>query len=94
VLYVVADNGYAISVPSSDQQSAPVADLVQGFRGLAVHRIDGTDYFEVRERAAAAIARVRASEGTGAHPRHRDPPRTPTPQLTPRASTAPPTSST
>jgi 2-oxoisovalerate dehydrogenase E1 component len=63
VLYVVADNGYAISVPSSDQQSAPVADLVQGFRGLAVHRIDGTDYFEVRERAAAAIARVRASEG-------------------------------
>ena len=63
VLYVVADNGYAISVPSSDQQSAPVAELVQGFRGLAVHRIDGTDYFEVRERAAAAIARVRASEG-------------------------------
>lgn len=63
VLFVVADNGYAISVPSSDQQSAPVAELVQGFRGLAVHRIDGTDYFEVRERAAAAIARVRASEG-------------------------------
>ena len=63
VLFVVADNGYAISVPSSDQQSAPVADLVQGFRGLAVHRIDGTDYFQVRERAAAAIARVRASEG-------------------------------
>ncbi|MEX2659352.1 MAG: dehydrogenase E1 component subunit alpha/beta [Acidimicrobiales bacterium] len=63
VLFVVADNGYAISVPSSDQQSAPVAELVQGFRGLAVHRIDGTDYFQVRERAAAAIARVRASEG-------------------------------
>ncbi len=63
VLFVVADNGYAISVPSSDQQSAPVAELVQGFRGLAVHRIDGTDYFEVRERGAAAIARVRASEG-------------------------------
>src|SRR5688572_2294010 len=39
VLFVVADNGYAISVPSSDQQSAPVAELVQGFRGLAVHRI-------------------------------------------------------
>jgi 2-oxoisovalerate dehydrogenase E1 component len=63
VLFVVADNGYAISVPSSDQQSAPVAELVSGFRGLAVHRIDGTDYFEVRERGAAAIARVRASEG-------------------------------
>ena len=63
VLFVVADNGYAISVPSSDQQPAPVAELVRGFRGLAIHRLDGTDYFEVRERAAAAIARVRASEG-------------------------------
>jgi 2-oxoisovalerate dehydrogenase E1 component len=63
VLYVVADNGYAISVPSSDQQPGPVAELVSGFRGLAVHRLDGTDYFAVREQAAAAIARVRASEG-------------------------------
>ncbi|HUR76456.1 MAG TPA: dehydrogenase E1 component subunit alpha/beta [Acidimicrobiales bacterium] len=63
VLYVVADNGFAISVPASEQAPAPVAELVQGFRGLAVHRFDGRDYFETRRLGAAAIARVRASEG-------------------------------
>ncbi|HUF32337.1 MAG TPA: dehydrogenase E1 component subunit alpha/beta [Acidimicrobiales bacterium] len=63
VVFVIADNGYAISVPSTDQAPAPVAELVQGFRGLAVHRIDGTDYPAVREAAARAIAKVRAGEG-------------------------------
>jgi 2-oxoisovalerate dehydrogenase E1 component len=63
VLYVVADNGFAISVPASEQAPAPVAELVRGFRGLAIHRFDGRDYFEARRRGAAAIARVRASEG-------------------------------
>jgi 2-oxoisovalerate dehydrogenase E1 component len=63
VLFVVADNGYAISVPSSDQAPAPVAELVKGFRGLLIDRIDGRDYFEVRKRGAKAIAHVRAGVG-------------------------------
>ena len=63
VVFVVADNGYAISVPTIDQQPAPISELVMGFRGLAVHRIDGRDYFEARRQGAAAIARVRAGEG-------------------------------
>src|SRR5579859_1363814 len=63
VLYVVADNGYAISVPSSDQAPAPVAELVRGFRGLQIYRLDGTDYFAVRGTGAKAIAHVRAGVG-------------------------------
>ncbi len=65
VLFVVADNGYAISVPADDQHPAPVSELVAGFRGLAVHRMDGRDYFEVRKKGRGAIARVRAGEGPG-----------------------------
>ncbi|HYZ92183.1 MAG TPA: dehydrogenase E1 component subunit alpha/beta [Actinomycetota bacterium] len=65
VLYVVADNGYAISVPSDDQHPAPVSELVAGFRGLAVHKVDGRDYFAVRKTGKEAIARVRAGEGPG-----------------------------
>ena len=65
VLYVVADNGYAISVRSADQAPAPVSELVRGFRGLAVTTVDGWDYAACRTIGAAACARVRAGEGPG-----------------------------
>src|SRR2546423_2377317 len=63
VLFLVADNGYAISVPSSDQAPAPVAELVRGFRGLLVRRFDGRDYFTARREGAKAVAAVRAGVG-------------------------------
>ena len=63
VLYVVADNGYAISVRSSDQAPAPISEMVRGIRGLHVVKMDGRDYFEVRRKGANAIAHVRAGAG-------------------------------
>ncbi|MGH7748255.1 MAG: alpha-ketoacid dehydrogenase subunit alpha/beta, partial [Candidatus Dormibacteria bacterium] len=63
VLYVIEDNGYAISVPSSDQSPAPISELVRGFRGLEVHKVDGRDYFASRKLAAEALPRVRAGVG-------------------------------
>jgi 2-oxoisovalerate dehydrogenase E1 component len=63
VLFVVADNGWAISVPVSDQAPAPISELVRGFRGLEVHRFDGRDYFTVRRNGAKAVAHVRAGVG-------------------------------
>ncbi|MCU1357937.1 MAG: bfmBAB [Acidimicrobiales bacterium] len=63
VLYVVPDNGFAISVPVIDQHPAPVHELVRGFRGLEVHHLDGTDYFAVRDAAASIVAHVRAGVG-------------------------------
>src|SRR3954470_10403384 len=65
VLYVVADNGYAISVRTEDQSPAPISEMVRGFRGLAVTKIDGRDYFQARHFGARAVARVRAGEGPG-----------------------------
>ena len=65
VLFVVADNGYAISVRSEDQSPAPISEMVRGFRGLAVTKVDGRDYFQSRRRGAKAVARVRAGEGPG-----------------------------
>lgn len=63
VLYVVADNGFAISVPACEQSPAPVSELVSGFRGLEVYTMDGRDYFEVRAKAHDIVARVRAGVG-------------------------------
>jgi 2-oxoisovalerate dehydrogenase E1 component len=65
VLYVVADNGYAISVRTEDQSPAPISEMVRGFRGLAITKLDGRDYFASRHFGARAIARVRAGEGPG-----------------------------
>ncbi|HVE90793.1 MAG TPA: dehydrogenase E1 component subunit alpha/beta [Actinomycetota bacterium] len=63
VLFVVADNGYAISVRSSDQAPAPVSELVRGFKGLSITKLDGCDYFEVRRKAAKIIPKMREGEG-------------------------------
>ena len=63
VLFLVADNGYAISVPASDQSPAPVADLVAGFRGLHTVRVDGCDYFEARRVARDVVDRLRGGGG-------------------------------
>lgn len=63
VLYVVPDNGFAISVPVTDQHPAPIHELVRGFRGLEVHHLDGTDYFAVRDAAASIVAHIRAGVG-------------------------------
>ena len=55
VVYVVEDNGFAISVPVADQSPAPVSDLVAGFPGLEVAELDGCDYFTARAVGAEAI---------------------------------------
>jgi 2-oxoisovalerate dehydrogenase E1 component len=63
VLFVVADNGYAISVPASEQSPAPINELVRGFAGLQVRSVDGTDYFAVRRTARKVISQIRAGVG-------------------------------
>jgi 2-oxoisovalerate dehydrogenase E1 component len=63
IVYLVEDNGWAISVRAADQAPAPISELVNGFRGLAIHKVDGTDYFACRSLAAESTARVRAGEG-------------------------------
>ncbi len=65
VLFVVADNGYAISVRAADQAPAPISELVRGFRGLIVTKVNGWDYAASRAKGARTIARIRAGEGPG-----------------------------
>ena len=63
VLFVVADNGYAISVRASDQHPASIHEMVRGFRGLQVIHVDGCDYFKVRAKGADAISHIRIGAG-------------------------------
>ena len=62
VIYLVEDNGYAISVPVEVQTpGGDVSHLVESFPGLRVIRVDGTDvaasFAAMREAAAYARAR-------------------------------------
>ncbi len=64
VIYLIEDNGYAISVPVEIQTpGGDVARLVSGFPGLEVVSVDGTDALASVEAMRRALAYARGGRG-------------------------------
>jgi 2-oxoisovalerate dehydrogenase E1 component len=64
VLFLVEDNGYAISVPVEVQTpGGDISRLVRSFPGLHVESVDGTDFFLSLQAMRDATAYVRARKG-------------------------------
>jgi 2-oxoisovalerate dehydrogenase E1 component len=64
VVYVVEDNGYAISVPVEVQTAGgDISKLVASFPGLFVQSIDGTDFPASYRAMSDAVAYARARRG-------------------------------
>ena len=64
VLFLIEDNGYAISVPVEFQTAGgDISRLVRSFPGLHVESIDGTDFFSSLRAMRDATAYVRARKG-------------------------------
>ncbi len=64
VVFVIQDNGWAISVPVKDQTAGgTIAKMARGYEGLCVFDVDGCHYQELSEAMSAAVARGRKSMG-------------------------------
>jgi 2-oxoisovalerate dehydrogenase E1 component len=64
LVYLVEDNGYAISVPVEVQTAGgDISRLVEGFPGLHVLRVDGTDYLASYRAMREAVAWARNRKG-------------------------------
>jgi 2-oxoisovalerate dehydrogenase E1 component len=64
VLYLIEDNGYAISVPVEVQTpGGDISRLVESFPNLRVFRCDGTDYMASHRTMREAVAHVRSRKG-------------------------------
>jgi len=63
VVFLVQNNGFAISVPTERQTAAPSLALKGIGYGLGSELVDGNDLFAVYEAARRAVERARAGEG-------------------------------
>ncbi len=64
LVYVIEDNGYAISVPVEVQTpGGDISRLVEAFPNLEVFRVDGTDLVASIEAMDAAVAYARSGHG-------------------------------
>ncbi len=64
VLYLIEDNGYAISVPVEVQTAGgSISDLLTGFPDLYIEKCDGTDFHESYEALGRAAAHCRSRRG-------------------------------
>jgi 2-oxoisovalerate dehydrogenase E1 component len=64
VLFLVEDNGYAISVPVEVQTAGgDVSNLVEGFPNLYLQRVDGTDLLESLAAMRRAVRYCRERQG-------------------------------
>ena len=60
VVFVIQDNGWAISVPITEQTAGgSIAPMARGYEGLSVHEVDGCDYEQVSTALTAAVAKGR-----------------------------------
>ncbi len=64
LLFVIQDNGWAISVPKEEQTAGgSIVSTASGYTGLTVHDVDGCNYEEMLLAVDTSVQKARADEG-------------------------------
>ena len=64
IIFVIQDNGWAISVPVKEQTcGGSAAKMASGYEGLSIIEVDGCDYFEMSIALEMATKRARTKKG-------------------------------
>ena len=64
LIFVIQDNGWAISVPVKEQTAGGSIDtIVKGYAGLSVHNVDGTDFENTQNACQTAVQKARSGQG-------------------------------
>lgn len=64
LIFVIQDNGWAISVPIADQTTGgSIAKIARGYEGLSVFEFDGCDYLETSTALSTAVQKARNGFG-------------------------------
>ena len=64
IVFVIQDNGWAISVPTSEQTAGgSIAKMARGYEGLSVAEIDGCHYEETHDAMRQAMFKARSGHG-------------------------------
>ena len=64
VVFVIQDNGWAISVPVEEQiAGGTISKMAKGYEGLAVFEVDGCDFDETNNACLAAVGKAREENG-------------------------------
>ncbi len=64
VIFVIQDNGWAISVPIEQQTAGgTIASIAKGYSGLSVHEVDGCSYSELDQALSHAVEKGRSFQG-------------------------------
>lgn len=64
VIFVIQNNGWAISVPIEEQTAGKsIAPVARGYAGMAVFEVDGVDYLALNEAMEAAVEKARSGNG-------------------------------
>ncbi len=66
VIFVVQNNGWAISVPIAEQTAGgSIGDVCRGYKGLSVFEVDGTDYEALSSAMQSALSKARGVKTKG-----------------------------